>query len=95
MNGLSTRTWQLVQAIFPHDAGQAGRLLVERCGQNLPFMQDRDEYELERIRFAALKLSGGNLQKLEEAISIAERDWAGFGNSLTEHERWAEDRLRG
>jgi hypothetical protein len=99
MKGLSLRTWRLVQALFPGEAAQAAQLLVERCGQNLPFMQDRDEHQLERIRFAALKISGGSLQKLDEAIGIAQRDWrdvlvwAGFGNSLTEHERWAEQVL--
>ncbi len=58
MKGLSPRTWELVQQIFPADAETAGLLLVSECGQNLPFCEDRDEYQLERLRFAALKISG-------------------------------------
>jgi hypothetical protein len=57
MKGLSPRTWQLIQMIFPNEAEAVGTLLVQECGQNLPFCQDSDEYRLERLRFAALKIS--------------------------------------
>jgi len=101
MTRLSPRTWQLVQAIFPQDAAAAGSVLVEECGQNLPFCENYTEYELERLRFAALKLSKGNLSKLHEAVEIAKRDWrdllvwSGFGNTLTAHENWARKILKG
>ncbi len=75
MKGLSPRTWVLVQQIFPADAGTAELLLVTECGQNLPFCEDRDEYQLERLRFAALKISGGNLARLQEAIDGGKHDW--------------------
>jgi hypothetical protein len=95
IGGLSPRTWQLVQVIFPKEAGRAARLLAEECGQNLPFCEAYTEYELERIRFAALKLSKGSLKKLEESIEVAKRDWrdllvwSGFANALAAHEEWA------
>jgi len=68
-------------------------LLVRECGNNLSFLQDLDEYGLERFRFAALKLSGGQIEKLREAIHLAKADWrdllmaAGFGNPET-HKQW-------
>jgi hypothetical protein len=51
-------------------------------------------FQLERFRFSALKLSGGKLDKLRQAVELAQQDWrdllmaAGFGDDVTEHERW-------
>jgi Cys-tRNA(Pro)/Cys-tRNA(Cys) deacylase len=99
MEGLSPRTRQLVQAIFPNDAERAASLLVAECGQNLPFCKNSNEYQLERVRFAALKISEGDLRKLQEAVNEAKRDWrdelvwAGFAQRLDEHTRWANELL--
>jgi hypothetical protein len=49
---------------------------------------------LERIRFAALKLSAGNLEALRSAVGLANRDWrdllmaAGFGRDVDAHRSW-------
>ncbi len=99
MHGLSPRTWQLVQRIFPDDAEAAGKLLVEQCGQNLPFCRDYDEVQLERLRFAALKISEGKLDRLQKAVNQAQRDWrdelvwAGFADRLEVHNLWAKQVL--
>ncbi len=96
MQGLSPRTWQLVQKIFPNDAEAAGRMLVEECGQNLPFCEEADEVELERFRFAALKISGGSLARLQDAVDLAKHDWrdeliqAGFAERVQVHNQWAD-----
>jgi hypothetical protein len=97
---LSPLTQQLIEAIFdPKDAAEASQWLEEECGNNLSFCKDYDEYKMERIRFAALKLSQGNLTKLLKAIDMARRDWrdvlmaADFGNHLEAHEIWAKDVL--
>ena len=97
---LSPRTKLLVENIFSsRDAAEASRWLEEECGNNLPFCQDRDEYSLERIRFATIKLSNGNTIKLLEAIDLARKDWrdllmaADFGYDLDAHEKWAKDIL--
>jgi hypothetical protein len=48
----------------------------------------------DRVRFSALKISNGNLEKLKEAIAIGEDDWrdlllaAGFANDPGKHLRW-------
>ena len=82
------------------DAACAQRLLMEECGTNLPFCETQDAAGLERIRFAVLMLSEGDLDKLRTAIDRASADWrdvlvaAGFGYSLTAHEQWATDVLQ-
>ena len=49
---------------------------------------------LERLRFAAIRVSGGELARLREAIEIAQIDWrdllmaAEFGTDTRTHERW-------
>jgi hypothetical protein len=48
----------------------------------------------ERERFAALRLSGGNLDKLKEAVALGKSDFrdllleAGFANDGEQHQRW-------
>ncbi|HEX2675093.1 MAG TPA: hypothetical protein VHM19_00600 [Polyangiales bacterium] len=70
------------------------QLLTEECGANLPMMEDATPESLERIRFAALKLSGGDLARLFDVIRLAQVDWrdvllaAGFADDLRAHERW-------
>ncbi len=74
-------------------------MLVNECGQNVPFCEDSDEYRLDRLRFAALKISGGDLGRLQEAIDEAKHDWrdellwAGFAERLDAHLRWAKEVL--
>jgi hypothetical protein len=100
VKGLSPLTWELVQKVFtPDQAETAGQMLVAECGQNLPFLEHCDEQKLERVRFAALKISRGDLHRLQQAIDQAKRDWrdelvwAGFAERLDAHVRWAEDVL--
>ena len=69
-------------------------ILVEECGNNLPFLHNTDEAGMDRFRFAALKLSGGDLDKLRDAVRLAKTDWrdllaaAGFANDVTAHRSW-------
>lgn len=96
MQGLSERTRQVVQEMQHEEVGQ---FLVAECGTNLPICDDIDEVGLERVRFAVLKLSNGDLDALLQAIQGAQTDWrntfmvAGFGHDVTEHGRWANDYL--
>ncbi|MBI5838516.1 MAG: hypothetical protein HZB19_00305 [Chloroflexi bacterium] len=89
-----------MKKIFPENAEEAARLLGEQCGQNLPGCKDETPESLRRIRFAALKVSGGNIEKLWEAVSLAKIDWrdllmwAGFESDVNEHEKWASQTLR-
>jgi hypothetical protein len=92
---LSVATRERLDAVFSSaDRETAERLLVERCGNNLPFLEKLDSAELERFRFAALKISNGTIARLEQAVKLANTDWrdllmsAGFGEDVTAHQRW-------
>jgi hypothetical protein len=91
---LSPETRRRLELLFaPADRAEAETLLVDECGNNL-FLENMDMFQLERFRFAALKLSAGNLPNLWQAVDLAQQDWrdllmaAGFGEDVTEHERW-------
>src|SRR4051812_20607108 len=93
---LSPETHRRLELLFaPGDRPEAAELLVNECGTNLPFLDKSDMFQLERFRFAALKLSEGKLEKLWQAVDLAQQDWrdllmaAGFGEDVTEHERWS------
>jgi hypothetical protein len=95
---LSSETELRISFLFPPDRREQARaLLQEECGNNLPFCQSKDETEMERIRFAALKLSGGDWGKLQKAIWLAKTDWrdllvaAGFADHTTAHRSWIPD----
>ncbi len=96
---LGVKTTAVLQRIFaPEDQSQAISMLEGGCGDNLPDYGS-GMYQLERVRFAALKLSLGNLHKLSEAIKLAQMDWrdllvgADFAESVQEHEDWAAKML--
>ena len=92
---LSPETQRRLDALFVGAARQtAADLLITRCGTNLPFCEESDARGLERIRFAALKLSNGDLGELRRAVEIAQIDWrdvlvaAGFAHDVRAHEVW-------
>ena len=95
MEGLSPATWDRVKQMFsPEQQADVGSILVNECGNNLPFYRNKDEYVLERIRFAVLKLSNGNIGALRHWVDVAKVDWrdvlmaAGFGHSPKAHKEW-------
>jgi len=92
---LSFETRRRLDALFVGPAREAAaELLITQCGDNLPLWVNPDEKGLERIRFAALKLSGGSLAELQRAVQIAQVDWrdvlvaAGFAYDVRVHETW-------
>ncbi len=92
---LSERTLEKVNALFPEKLrNEVEEFLKIECSDNLPFCENCDKYEMERIWFSVLKLSEGNMEKLVQAISLAQTDWrdlfmaAGFGNDIEAHNKW-------
>jgi hypothetical protein len=92
---LSDQTRRRLLAIFPVELRPAAEaLLIQECGANLPFQESATPEELERIRFAALKLSGGTIGGLCDAIRLAQLDWrdllvaADFAEDVRAHESW-------
>ena len=96
---LSPATERRLDALFVGpDRHTAATLVVTQCGANLPLWVGVDPKGLERIRFAVLKLSDGDLVTLREAVRIAQIDWrdvlvaAGFGHDPRAHENWLPER---
>lgn len=96
---LTPATIRRVRLLFrPEDRAEACRLLLVECGNNLTFLEQATSSELDRFRYAALRLSGGNLTNLRRAISVAQVDWrdllmaAGFGDDIHIHRRWLPGR---
>jgi hypothetical protein len=89
-------TLQIVRRLFAEtEHGVVADLLEQQCGVNLPLTGIWGEAQFERLWFAVLKLSEGDITKLREAVRIAQIDWrdvlvaAGFGRSLEAHRQWA------
>ncbi len=92
---LSSGTMERVILLFrPDQQGDVCEILSTECGNNLPFLDKLDAIELERVRFAALKLSKGDLEKLKRAVTLAKRDWrdllvaANFADDIEAHKSW-------
>src|ERR1043166_3085650 len=96
MIALSPATAERVRRLFPpDDVATATRLLAEGCAENLPLLgTPATPASLERLRFAAIRVSGGELTRLREAIDVAQQDWrdllvaADFAADPRAHERW-------
>lgn len=95
MAALSEATWERIRVLFPptkHD--EVAAILQNQCGNNLPFLGNETPEGLERFRFAALKLSRGRMDKLLDAVRLANTDWrdllvaAGFADSADAHKDW-------
>jgi len=77
----------------PSEWSVAEGLLEAECGSNLPLMGD-DTSGLDRIRFAAVRFSAGQLASLREAIQLAQTDWrdllvsVGFADDVSAHRQW-------
>ena len=92
---LSEKTAGRVSTLFPKNQWrEVEDLLKIECGENIPFCENSNKYEMERIRFAVLKLSEGNIEKLVQGIELAQTDWrdllmmAGFGEDVEAHDKW-------
>lgn len=92
---LSDRTLEIVNALFPQEQrGEVIELLKMECAENIPSCEDDDKFQMERIRFSVLKLSEGGMDKLVQAIELAQVDWrdlfmaAGFGDDTEAHNKW-------
>ena len=97
---LSPETMRRVSILFPpNQSDEAASILTKRCGSNLPSLEKLNEYELERFRYAVLKLSKGSLERLRHATELANLDWrdllmaAGFGEDVDAHREWLPDSI--
>jgi hypothetical protein len=91
---MTLETKRRLELLFrPADQAQAIRWLETRCSRDIPGFPNPDEQQLERLHFAALRLSDGDLAALKRSVELAHVDFrdlltgAGFG-SLHTHETW-------
>jgi hypothetical protein len=97
---LSEATRQRLERLFRvEDAAEAERLLVEECAGNLQIGEPATPVSLERFRYAALRASGGDLERLREAVRLAQLDWrdllmaTDFAHDVSAHLRWVPRRF--
>ena len=95
---LSSGTELRISLLFRGDEREQVRQIISsQCGNNLPFLQKLNEFQLERFRFAVLKLSEGDINKLHSAVKLAKEDWrdllvaAGFADDIHAHNEWMPD----
>ncbi len=84
-----------VARLFPaEEQDEVTRLLQEDCGAVLPFADNVSAESFERVQCAALRLSEGRIDKLYDAIALAQIDWrdllvaAGFAEDPRAHKGW-------
>ena len=98
---LSEKTVCLIELLFNEAAkfDLVCNLLETECGSNIPFCESYSAMDMERIRFAVLKLSESNLNKLDNALELAKIDWrdllmaADFGHDTQAHNEWYKQLL--
>ncbi|NNE82591.1 MAG: hypothetical protein HKN28_01335 [Alphaproteobacteria bacterium] len=59
----------------PKEQSEVAHLLANDCGTTLAGAENASLESLARIQCAALKLSGGSMDKLYDAIALAQTDW--------------------
>src|SRR5262245_24394290 len=96
---LSPLTKQHLAVLFgPADVTEAELLLAQECAENLPMVGNPTPTSLERLRFAAIRLSEGKLARLRDAIALAKRDWrdllvaSDFADDVDAHRKWRPQR---
>ena len=83
--------------LFPlEEQEEVAHLLRDECGTALPRTDNASSEFFERVQCAALKLSEGRVDKLYDAIALAQTDWrdllvsAGFAEDPLAHKDWPE-----
>lgn len=96
MTEITASTKMTVEKLFgPERSNRVEIMLLQKCGQNVPGCGAWSSLELERVWMSVLKLSGGNFEKLDSAIALANTDYrdlfmsAGFSHDLEAHLKWA------
>lgn len=88
---LTPRTEALAARLFQPNDQRAAKLLL----RGEPFHMGSTDYNVERLCFAAMKLSNGSMAELRKAVDLARADYrdllmhSGFGYDIHAHEAWA------
>lgn len=95
---VSENTLRRIKAVFAEQEWErVTDYLLNQCGDNLPLVDSTYHLLAERIRFAVIKLSDGNFEKLVAQTHEATMDWrdvliaAGFADDTQAHLAWIPD----
>ena len=98
---LSQAVREKIDLVFaPHLRDEASQMIQHDCGFSLPLFRTIKPDDYDRIRFAVIKLSKGNLEALKQVIAEAHIDWrdvlmgAGFGYDIEAHLHWIPNQLQ-
>jgi hypothetical protein len=73
---LPHKTKQLFDHFLSHDVREeVSHILETECADNLPLIHSPDPKRLEMIRFAIIRTSQGDINRLIDFVSLANRDW--------------------
>ena len=97
MTDLTPLVQNHILRLFPlEEQDEVTHLLQEDCGAALSHTDNASPECFERVQCAALKLSEGRVDKLYDAIALAQTDWrdllvsAGFAEDPLAHKDWQE-----
>ncbi|TYK64172.1 hypothetical protein [Colwellia echini] len=97
MSALSSNTESLIHTLYKsREAKEIADILENECGTEALGCTGWTPVQMERIRFAVLKLSLESETGLDRALKLATSDCrdllmvAGFGEDLKAHEKWYE-----
>jgi len=100
MIDLSDRTRQLIDVFFSDKIREEAIFFLQNeCAENLPLGKMDTPEGIERIRFAVIKISNGDIDVLGKAIGLVSADWrnvlmgADFGYDVEAHNKWADSVL--
>ncbi len=72
---LGKKTLTMVRKTFPPEQHEeVFMILIEECSNNLPYLKNADNKKIERFQSAALELSGGDINRLLDAVILAQKD---------------------
>lgn len=98
---LSNRTRRLIARLFSKAEGTViSDCLYRSVSANIPFCSDSSPEDMERIRFAILKMTKQSPLNLAVGISLAQSDWrdllmaAGFGDDEDQHMTWYNEQVK-
>lgn len=90
---LTTGTKERIHAVFTGTDREGAENIVAEC-LSVSTLGRMSDAAIERIQFAAVKVSEGCLDRLADAIHLATVDWrdllvsAGFANDPDAHLKW-------
>lgn len=92
---LTKHTMDRLMKVFDAELHEeAERILAHEVADNLYSCENKTPEEMERVRFAVIKMSEGVIERMKEWIEITKSDWntlfvaAGFHEDYHAYKKW-------